>query len=370
MNRIVTLLMIVGTALPAGAVETVRLDPEQRARVGIETAGVGEREISSRLRAVGQVVRSPGSTLTLKTIASGRVETLQVAPGEQVRQGQVLATLHSHELLTLQSDLLLAMDQVKLTEQRVEAGRELLAFEGISRVELERREQDALSARLRADTLREELLDHGFPEAALETVLAGQRLDPHLPVIAPVAGVVLDVVVQEQEWVQAYEPLMVVGDPARVELELQLAPDQATRVQAGDEVEFEPVGRGEMTGRAVVVTRVPQIDPLTRTVRIRARIETGSQACLPGAFVEATVRHGSARRSLVVPQSAVISVAGRDSVFVVTGDGTFAVRGVDLGERDGDHYEVVAGLERGEEVATAGVFFLKSMLVKGEGGED
>ena len=183
--------------LAAGA-ELVRLAPEQRARAGIEVAAVGEEVFGSRLRAVGQVGRAPGSTLIVKAIAGGRIESLAAAPGERVQRGDVVVVLHSHALLTLQSELLMAVDQVRVAEQRLAAGRELLAIEGISRLDLERREQDALSARLRSSSTREELLDHGYPEPALERVLSSQQLDPHLPVASPVDGVVLEVMVQEQ----------------------------------------------------------------------------------------------------------------------------------------------------------------------------
>ena len=349
--------------------DTVRLAEEQMARASIEVAAVAERDFGSRLRAVGMIVRSPGSTLTLKTIAGGRVESLDVAPGERVARGQVVVTLHSHELLTMQSEILLAVNQTKLAEQRLEAAKELLAIEGISRLELERREQESLSAQLRYQTLREELLDHGVPEASLDRVLDGQSLDPHLPVVSPVDGVVLEVEVQEQEWVQPYAPLMVVGDPARVELELQLAPEQANVVSVGDPVEFAPVGRSEEVGRATVITRVPQIDPSTRTVRIRARIDDGAGSFFPGAFVEAVLSHGALRRSLSVPRTAVINLGGDDVVFVASGDGEFTARPVVLGESHAGDYEVVDGLSAGERVAVAGVFFIKSVLVKGDGEE-
>jgi len=353
-----------------GGSEIVRLSAEQRVRAEIEVADVTAGDFSSRLRAVGMVVRSPGSTLVLKTIAGGRVESLEVAPGERVVRGQPVATLHSHEILTMQSDLLSALDQVRMTEQRLEAGRELLAIDGISRIELERRAQESRSAGLRYSALREELLDHGLPESSLEQIFEGQRLDPHLPVTSPVDGVVLEVSVQEQEWVQPYAPLMVVGDPARIELELQLAPDQAATVAVGDAVEFAPVGRPEERGRATVITRVPQIDPATRTVRIRARIDNDVASCFPGAFVEATVMAGAARSSLAVPRSAVISLGGEDVVFAVSGPDEFTVRPVVLGQSLGDRYEVVEGLAAGEEIAVAGVFLLKSALVRSEGGED
>lgn len=361
------LLMTVHTV---GAADVVRLSAEQWSRAGIEVAAVSEEDFGSRLRAVGMVVRSPGSTLTLKTIAGGRVESLEVAPGERVVRGQAVVMLHSHEMLTMQSEALLALDQVKLAEQRLEAGEELFAIEGISRIELERRELEALSARLRYSTLREELLDHGVSEQALERVIEDQRLDPHLPVVSPIDGVVLEVNVQEQEWVQPYAPLLVVGDPERIELDLQLAPDQAAAVNVGDRVEFTPVGRSEEKGRATVITRVPQIDPATRTIRIRARIDDDGASCFPGAFVEATLSLGVVRRSLAVPQSAVISVGGDDVVFVVSGENEFTVRPVRLSRREGSRYEVQDGLTAGEEIAVAGVFLIKSTLVSSEGGED
>ncbi len=370
MKRALSILAVTLVANGAAAAELVRLTPEQRLRAGIETAAVEEREFVGQLQTVGRVTRSPGSTLTVKTISAGRVESLQVAPGEPIARDQVAFMLHSHELLSLQSELLMAIERMQLMEQRVEAARELLTLEGISAIELERREQEALSARLRADTLREEILDHGFPEAQLERVITEQRLNPHLPVVAPVDGVVLEVIVQEQEWVQAYAPLFNVGDPDRVELELQIAPDRASAVAIGDSVEFHPVGRRGSSGRATVITRVPQIDPLTRTVRIRATIDTCAGACFPGTFVEAVVRHGAGRMSLAVPVSAVISVGGEDSVFVVVGDGEFEVRSIRVVQQEGEVYEIVEGLEVGEVIAIKGAFFLKSALVKGEGGED
>ena len=113
----------------------------------------------------------------------------------------------------------------------------------------------------------------------------------------------------------------------------------------------------------------PQIDPATRTVKIRARLESGSSSFFPGAFVEATVTTGSARTSLGIPRSAVINWEGGDIVFAATGADEFTVRPVVLGQPQGEFYEVVSGLSEGEEIAVAGVFLLKSALVKSEGGE-
>jgi cobalt-zinc-cadmium efflux system membrane fusion protein len=365
-------LIAVGMAagVQAGASELVVLDGSQQARAGIVVRPVAEGSFADRQRVVGQVVQSPGSTMMLKSIVSGRIEEIRVAPGDVVGAGAIVAVLHSHDVLAMQGDLLRAAERSALAGKRVEAGRELLAVEGISQLDLELREQEAFSAKLDFDTTYEELLDHGLPKEALDRMLEMKSPDAHLPITAPAGGVVLELAAQRHEWVQEYAPLMVLGNPDRIELELQIAPDRAAGVAAGDVVEFAPVGRPAAAGRAEVVTRVPQVDPDTRTMRIRARIISADAPLYPGVFVEGTLVRGSARRAPAVPRSAVIGVNGRDSVFVRRGPDTFELRAVELGQSDEASYEITAGLAFAEEVAVEGVFSLKSALIKGaEGGE-
>jgi cobalt-zinc-cadmium efflux system membrane fusion protein len=352
----------------AATAETVTVDASAQSRAGLVVGPVQERAFSDRLRVVGQVVRAPGTTVTVKAILPGRVEVLHVAPGDRVRAGDLLVELHSHELLGIQGELLRSSEELRLARSRLEAGRQLLALEGISRQELELREQAAFSAQLALDAAREELVDLGLAPGTVDRLLEERSTDPHLPVRTPIDGVVLELTVQQHEWLQAYEPLVVVGDPSRTELELQLPPDQAASAGEGDPVEFYAVGRSD-TVRATVVSRVPQVDPTTRTVRVRARIAEDAPGLYPGVFVEGTLIHGVARHSPFVPEAAVIRVGTEDVVFVRTGATTFAARGVRLGLLDDGSYEILEGLEAGEEVVVQGVFFLKSALSAAEGQE-
>jgi cobalt-zinc-cadmium efflux system membrane fusion protein len=367
--RTTALLLIVAVTLPLHAEDVVVLDEQQLARAGVTVEEVGQRGFGDRQRVVGQVVRVPGSTLTLKTPIGGRVETIEVAPGDRVSAGDVMVTLHCHDLLTMQSELLRARERAKLAATRLEAGRELFEVEGISRLDLEQREQEAFAASLEQRILREELLDHGFPEVSLEAVLENRTTNPHLPVVAPVDGVVLELVIEEHEWVEEYRELLVMGDPNRVELELQLSPDQASAVSRGDTILFNAAGRPDDQGRAEAVQRVPQVDPGTRTIKLRARIVEARPWVYPGVFVEGAVVHGETRTAASVPAQAVINLEGRDVVFVKRADGAFEPREVTLGVSDKSHVEVVGGVEVGERIATGGVFLLKSTLVGGGGDE-
>jgi len=362
--------VILAAAVVTAAGEVVELDDQQQARAGVVVGTVDERGFGDSQRVVGQVVRVPGSTLTVKAVIPGRVEDLRVAPGDRVRAGEVLVELHAHELLTMQARLLQARDRAALAATRLEAGRELYAIEGISRLDLQVREQEAFAAELDFTITRDELLDHGFPASSLEAVLENRTTNAHLPVVAPVDGVLLELAVEDQEWVEEYQTLFVMGDPQRVELELQIAPDQAAAVAAGDVVKFTPVGRSELTGRAKVVSKVPQVDPETRTIKLRAEIVECGASLYPGVFVEGTVAHGEARLAAAVPVSAIINVAGRDVVFVELNEGSYELRPVVLGVFDGAVHEVIEGVVVGDRIATGGVFLLKSTLLGGEGEGD
>ncbi len=358
-------------AAPHGAAsETVRLTAEEQARAGLVVRPVLERSFGDQFRVVGQVVRSPGSTVPVKVVVPGRVEEILATPGTRVEAGQPVLLMHSHALHGLQSEYLRARERLRLAEIQVEAGRKLLELEGISRIELQEREQRAFAARLDVEAARAELRDLGYTEADLEEIAGRRNPDPHLTIRAPAAGVVLELGVEPQEWVQAYRLLMVIGDANRVELELQIPPDQASSVSRGDRVEFIPVARPEAVGHATVVTSVPQVDPTTRTIVIRASIEDSRAPLVPGVFVEGTLTHGEARTAPSVPEAAVTRLGNEDVVFVRVAPDTFEIRPVVLGQFNGTRFEVRSGVEAGEEVVVKGVFFLKSAVIKGTSGEE
>ena len=350
---------------PAGwSVETVQLDAAAEIRAGIETQPVVEYSFGDQIRIIGQTVRSPGATLTVKALVEGRVDAVHVAPGDRVPRGGALVTIQSHDLHDLKGRYLRAREALKLADNRVEAGEQLFELEGISRLELEQRRLHALGARLDVDAVEAELEHLGFRRQEVATLFDDTDWHPMLTMSAPMAGAVLDLEVEVHGWVERYQPLLVLGDPARLELELQLPPDQADRVAPGDVVEFVPVGRPGTTGRARIITRVPRVDPTTRTVTLRAEITEGLTLTLPGVFVEGTLVRGEASASPSVPEAAVIRIGAEDHVFVHIGASTYEARPIQVGRFDGSRYEILAGAAVGEEVAVVGVFLLKSALLR------
>ena len=73
---------------------------------------------------------------------------------------------------------------------------------------------------------------------------------------------------------------------------------------------------------------------------------------------------------LIVPRSAVTEIAGKTVVFVRTGDETFELHEIVVGESAVAKVRVLGGLQAGEPIVIRGVFTLKSMILKGTFGEE
>jgi len=360
------LMFAIGPPVPTS--DAIRLNEVAQNRAGIVVEPVSVHSFGERIRIVGEVVRSPGTTITIETSVQGRVKDLMVSPGDAVKAGQPILTLQSHELHSMEGDLLRKNEKKKYMEERYRAGKELYDLQGISRMELDMRRREFLDARIEFETAEHELEGLGYTSSGVNRVLARERPEGLLTIRSPGDGVAMELGVQKHAWTQAFQPLAVIGDPNQLELHFEIPPSEASRVGVGDRVEFMPAGDPDAIGTAQVLTSIPKVDPTTRTVTVRAEILSYPGVPLPGIFVEGTWTSGHERSKPSVPEGAVIRIAERDQVFVRTGAEVFEARPVRLGQFDGQRYEVLDGVRVGEEIATQGVFFLKSALVK-DGGE-
>ncbi len=371
MKRFVLLpLLLCLLGPPASTAETLHMNEVSQNRAGVVVEPVSVQTFGERIRIVGEVVRSPGTTITVETSVQGRVKGLSVTPGEAVKAGQPLLALQSHDLHSLEGDLLRKNEKKKYMEDRYRAGEELYELQGISRMELDMRRRESLDARIDFEAAQHELEGLGCSPKEVNRILSRKSPEGLLTIRSPGDGVVMELGVQKHDWVQAFQPLAVIGDPTQLELHFEIPPAEASRVRAGDRVEFVPAGDPNAFGTAQVLASIPKVDPTTRTVTVRAEILSYPGVPLPGIFVEGSWTRGVEKRAPSVPETAVIRIAEQDHVFVRRTDEEFEPRPVRLGQFDGTRYEVLDGVRVGEEIATRGVFFLKSALVKGTGGKD
>ena len=199
----------------------------------------------------------------------------------------------------------------------------------------------------------------------------GEHYPAHVPVVSPIKGEVLQVLVSVGQQVDPGTPLFRVGDLDKVWLIADIYAADLSKVKAGQEAAFTVdawpgerfVGEVDQVGSWV--------EPSARTVELRVIVANPDHRLKPGLFAHATIASSDQQgpEGILLPASAVTEIEGKSSVFVQEAPGVFEVRPVVVGEQMGGEVRLSSGLEAGQPVVTEGVFALKSELEKGELGE-
>jgi multidrug efflux pump subunit AcrA (membrane-fusion protein) len=140
---------------------------------------------------------------------------------------------------------------------------------------------------------------------------------------------------------------------------LQVYEYEAGLVAPGQEIRVTAPSAPGKVFTARVVSIDPIVDTATRTTRVRALVSTPGTSLRPESFVDARIEVPLGTR-LAVPKDAVMDTGEHQIVFVVRGAGEFTPRAVTLGREAEDAYEVLAGLEPGDEVVTSANFLIDS----------
>ena len=104
----------------------------------------------------------------------------------------------------------------------------------------------------------------------------------------------------------------------------------------------------------------PEVNPKTRTARVRMRFDNSDGALLPGMFTRLEVQGDRGQRRLLVPRESIIRTGQSDRLVVALEQGAFKSVNVTVG-RIGDKYaEILEGIKPGDTVVTSAQFLIDS----------
>ena len=327
-----------GSAPPLTPVE---LSPERMQSIGVRVGRVEYKTINSEIRATGTVDVAERRIAYVQTRYPGWVKDVVVnATYQFVKKGEPLFTIYSPELVASQHEYLLA----KTNAQRV----------GQSSV------QDVSSG---ADTLlrsaRERLMQWNMSDADISKLEANGKPITDFTFASPVSGYVTDRTVLPNAYVQPEMRLYTIADLSSVWVNAQVFQEDAGKLKPSDPAKVTVDAYPNRIFHARVEQVLPQIDPTTRTLRVRLTMPNPNLLLKPGMFVNVRLS-APLGRQLFVPASAVLQGGNRQVVFVARGRGSFEPREVQLGTRTDDGFVVLKGLQADDPVATSANFLIDS----------
>lgn len=308
----------------------VTVDSRVAQNLGIRTAEVKPSRLSPVLEAPGNVAIDERSVQVIQSRTNAFVQHVAVkATLDPVRRGQALVTLYSPDWVAAQEEY--------LAVSRMAAG-----------------EQSELRGAAKA-----RMLQAGMTPGQVSAVETSGKLQPNLGIVSPVDGLVTEVAVREGMTVSPGMTLFRLADLSQVWVIAEVPEGQARAIAPGMAVKASPTGAPEpLPGK--VDTVLPDVNPATRTIKVRIVLPNKGRRLLPGMFVTVRFDSGDQKEALLIPVESVIRTGQRSIVMVDAGKAGFVASEVKTGREAAGMVEVLDGLKAGQKVVTSGQFLIDS----------
>lgn len=304
---------------------------------GLATVEAGATATAETVLLDGVVEAVRQATLSAQT--AGRVSRIEAEVGDIVTRGQRLVKLRAVERVAGLEEARAAVAAAAARDVQARAQHDRLRDMYERKVVARATYDEALAARDAATAAL------AAAKAALAAAREGER---HTEVVAPFDGVVTARDVQAGEVVAPGSPLMSVAALDAMRVLADVPQGLAAAVRANPVV---TVHAGDHEIRGARATLYPVAQPQSGTFRARIDLPADAPRLAPGTYAKVAITGGGDHR-LLVPRTAVVERSELRAVYVVGPDDRVALRQVRLGRAAGDHVEVIAGLVRGERVAT------------------
>jgi multidrug efflux pump subunit AcrA (membrane-fusion protein) len=313
-------------ALSAGA---IRISPERQQMIGVKFATVEAGGATRAIRTVGKVSVDETRVGHVHTRIDGWIEKVFVDfTGDVVKKGDHMLTIYSPEMLASEEELLLAA-----------------------------RARDAMPSLFDAARRRLQLWD--LSEDQIEQVLRTGEPIRSIAVHAPMDGFVTERKAFPNQKVTPDSDLYTITDLSRVWIVADVFESDIMAIKVGAPAYVMFANAGAPPIAANVSYIQPQVDPMTRTLKVRLDANNPGVRMKPEMFVNVEFGVASAPQP-IVPAEAVLDTGDRQTVFVDLGNGYLEPRQVVVGERFGDRVTIARGLSPGERVVSSGTFLVDS----------
>ena len=311
----------------------IQMTENAMALANIETTIVGnlmEGNDDGVISLSGKIATNEENNAIQASYFDGRLEKLNVSfEGQEVKRGQLLATIYSPNLVAAQQELITATSLKESQPALYKAVRNKLKLWKLS-------------------------------TSQIDNIESTGEVRENFPLYATVSGTVAMVMAAEGDYLKQGQPILKVSNLNSVWAEFDAFENQISQFIKGQKIKVTTSAYPNKEFDAVISFIDPVLNSSTRTVTVRTTLRNNKNLFKPGMFVSGRIK-GTAKaveESLNIPASAVLWTGERSLVYVKPNpnEPVFEMREVTVGLRNGDNFMVTSGLENGEEIVTNGTF--------------
>ena len=280
----------------------------------------------------------------ITTAMPNRIKAIYVDEGQKVSKGQRLVALDDVNTDSYELQVANAEANLKNVEINYNRAVELYKIGGGTKQSVEQMELSLINAQ----------------NALASAKRALQNVKENTLLTSPISGVVTARNYDAGD-MTGQLPILTIAQVQPVKIVINVSESELAKVNNGMPavVKFDTYGDEEFAGKVTMVA--PTVDVATRTFGVEVTVANKDNRILPGMFARVELNLGTMEH-VVVPDKAVVKQPGSGNYYVyVYKDGKVSYNQVQLGQRMGDKYELISGVESGAQVVTTG----QSRLVNG-----
>jgi membrane fusion protein, heavy metal efflux system len=351
------------------ALQFVELTEKQTASLKI--GPVELRSFETLKTAVGTIDFNQNILVQVFSQYPGKILKAFFNLGDEVRQGDILFTIDSPDLLQAESTLLASAGVLELQTRTLARATQLLRAGGSAQKDVDQATSDQQTAEANSKAARNAVRIFGKTDAEIDQILAQRKVDSTLLVPSPISGRIIarnaapGFLTQPGNAPAPYS----VADLSTMWMIANVIETDAPAYRLGQAVQVRvPAYPGTIFhGRVTTVGSV--IDPNTHRQLVRSEIADPQHLLRSGMFASFVIGMGDPVHSPAIPVEGVVREGdGTMTVWVTSDRRRFEKRTVGIGIRQGGWSQILQGLQPGELVVTDGAVFLSNKLLLGADG--
>ncbi|MGC6438263.1 MAG: efflux RND transporter periplasmic adaptor subunit [Flavobacteriaceae bacterium] len=308
-----------------------KLTKNAMALANVQTSVVGNSSSNNAtVKLSGKIVENEDANVVQVSYFSGRIERLNISSvGEEIRKGQLLATIYSPELFSAQQELITASSLKESQPALYKAVRNKLKLWKIT-------------------------------DAQINQIEASGKVKQNVPIYATVSGTVSEKLVEQGDYVKQGQALLKITNLNTVWALFDVYENQIELFKKGQNITVTTNAHPNKEFKKKIDFIEPTLNSATRTVKLRVVLNNKNREFKTGMFVEGLVENTLTNQSkrLMIPSSAILWTGERSVVYLKTNpnEPIFEMKEITIGKQLGKEYEVIDGLKSGDEIVTNGTF--------------
>ncbi len=329
MNKILFLLVMISTICAVSTQIMAQKGPQGPTAVIVSPAA--RQAFSDRVEALGTT--KANETVVITPDTSEKVHEIHFEDGQQVKKGDLLVTLDKGE-----EDANLKASEAMLSE---------------SRSSYSRAQNLQNNSALSKGALQERLASLRQSEAAVESMKA--RID-ELTITAPFDGILGLREVSVGALVQPGDIITTIDDLSQIKVDFDVPSVFLSTLKPGLPIVGQVEAFGDREFKGKVHTINTQVDPITRTVKVRAIVPNEDLVLKPGLLMSITLLKNP-RDALLIPEESLLKRGEKNFVYLAIKDGDKIIakqQEITIGGRKPGSIEVLSGLKDGDQLVSHG----------------